>query len=111
MTKEEILEKSRLENNNADLVEKEVLLKCNKYAGITAAILATIFLFVQIFVGGGINYGLYAIVVSIVMTNFWIKYISLRKTHEFLLAIGYTVVVVLLSIAHISQLIASSTIM
>ena len=55
MNKDEILERSRRENKNQDIYEKEVIIKGNRYACIAAAILATIFFVIQIFVGGGIN--------------------------------------------------------
>ena len=60
MEKEEILEKSRKENKNRDIFEKEVLKEGGNIGGIAAGILATLFFILQIAAGGGINYGLYA---------------------------------------------------
>lgn len=65
---------------------------------------------IQIFVGGGMNYGLYAIVFSMPMAGFWVKYMKMHRKHELFLAIGYTVFVVLLSVSHIYNLINSSVI-
>lgn len=111
MNKDEILERSRRENKNQDIYEKEVIIKGNRYACIAAAVLATIFFVIQIFVGGGINYGLYAVVFSMPMAGFWMKYAKLRKKHELLVAICYTVGVLLFSAAHIYQLISASQIL
>lgn len=110
MNKEEILEKSRKENKNQDVYEKEVIIQGNRYACLTAAILATIFFVIQFFTGGDMDYGLYAIVFSMPMAGFWMKYAKLRKKHELFVAICYTVAVVLFSALHIYGLIASSAI-
>lgn len=62
MNKEEILERSRKENKNQDIYEKEVIIQGNRYAYIAAGVLATIFFVIQIFTGGDMNYRLYAVV-------------------------------------------------
>ena len=99
------------EIKNQDIFEKEVVVLGNSYACICAGVLATIFFVTQIFVGGGMNYGLYAIVFSMPMAGFWMKYAKLRKKHELLVAICYTVGVLLFSAAHIYQLISASQIL
>lgn len=111
MNKEEILEKSREENKNKDVYEQEVLKQASTIAVIVMVVLATIFFAVQIFVGGGTNWGIWALVLSASMAAFWVKYMKLRRKHELLLAIAYTVVVAVFSGAHIYNLIASSTIL
>ena len=110
MEREKILELSRKENKNQDIFEKEVVVLGNSYACICSGILATIFFVIQIFVGGDMNYGLYAIVFSMPMAGFWVKYMKMHRKHELFLAIGYTVFVVLLSVSHIYNLINSSVI-
>ena len=79
MNREEILEKSRKENRNQDVYEKEVIIQGNRYACIAAAVLATVFFVIQIFTGGGMDYGIYAVVFAMPMAGFWLKYIKLRK--------------------------------
>ena len=111
MNREEILEKSRKENKNQDIYEQDVISQGNKYACIAAGTLATIFFIVQIFTGGGMNYGLYAVVFAMPMAGFWMKYAKLHKKHELLVAICYTAVVILFSIVHIYQLVTASQIM
>lgn len=104
MEKEEILEKSRKENKNRDIFEKEVLKEGGKIGGIAAGILATLFFILQIAAGGGINYGLYAVVFSIPSAAFTVKAVRMRRRHEIAMSVFYTVFVLALSAAHIFNL-------
>ncbi len=61
--------------------------------------------------GGGLNFGMWALVFSADMTNHWVKYIKLRLKGELLAALLYTLIVAVMSGYHIYNLIASSTIM
>ena len=111
MNKEEILEKSRAENRNKDIYEQEVLKQAGTSAVIVMMVLATIFFAAQIFVGGGMNWGIWALVFSANMTTFWVKYIKLRRKHELVMAIAYMILVFAFSGCHIYSLIASSAIL
>ena len=111
MNKEEILEKSRAENKNKDIYEQEILKQANSSAVIVMMVLATVFFAVQIFVGGGTNWGIWALVFSANMTTLWVKYIKLRRKHELVMAIAYTILVAAFSGSHIYNLIVSSTIL
>lgn len=107
MDKEEILSKSRAENKNKDMYEQEA----SKLAGsITVAVMlvfAGVFFIAQIVTGGGLNFGLWALVFSADMTNHWVKYIKLRLRGELLAALCYTLLVSVMSGYHIYSLIAS----
>lgn len=105
MEKEEILEKSRKENRNKDMYEQEILKQGNAVANFVMIVLATVLFAVQIFCGGGINYGIYAIVFSGSMAVFWVKWLKLRQRHEFVMAFFYTIIVLAFSAAHIYHLI------
>ncbi len=111
MKKDEILARSRAENKNRDIYEQEVLKQGWEIAFAVMAILAAVFSAVQIFLGGGTNCGLWAIVFSGMMATFWVKWLKLRRRHEFVLALIYTAVVVTLSVLHIYNLISASTIL
>ena len=111
MNKDEILERSRKENKNQDVYEKEVIIQGNRYACMVSAVLATLFFVIQIFTGGGINYGLYADVFAMPMAGFWVKYVKLHKKHELFVALCYTVGVLVFSAAHIYGLLNASTIL
>lgn len=109
--REEILAKSRNENKDKDLYEKEVQVKAGNIGACTAAILATFFFVVQILVGGGMNYGLYAIVFSVPATGYIVKSLNMKHKRDIVFAIIWTVAALMFSVVHIYGLIASSTIL
>ena len=111
MNKEEILAKSRAENGNKDIYEQEVLKQASTSDVIVMMVLATIFFAAQIFVGGGTNWGIWALVFSANMTTFWVKYIKLRRKHKLVMAIISTITVAAFSGSHIYSLVVSSTIL
>ena len=108
MNKEEILEKSRKENKNRDIYEQEITKQGNTIVCSAMAILATIFFIIQIFTGGGINYGLYAIVFCQPALLYWIKWKRLRQPKQLTFALLNTAFVLLLSISHIYNLITAN---
>ena len=79
MEKDQILEKSRKENKNQDIYEKEILKEGRNIGAATAGILATVFFVIQILTGGGIHYGLYAVVFSIPAAAFTVKAFRMKK--------------------------------
>ena len=111
MNKDEILAKSRAENKNKDVYEQEVLKQASRSAVVVQMALATVFFVTQIFAGGGINWGLWALVFSVNMTTCWAKYIKLHRKNELAKAIIYTILVAVMSGYHIYHLIASSVIL
>ena len=111
MNKDEILEKSRKENKNQDLYEKEISQKAGNIAAIVAAVIGTIFYVIQILVGGGSNYGLYAIVFSIPATGYMVKTIQMKTKRDLVISILYILVVLFFSFIHVNNLIISSTIL
>lgn len=108
MNKEEILQRSREEHQNKDIYEQEIIKQGNAYVSCIRMVLATAFFIIQIFTGGGINYGLYAIVFCHSMILSWMKWIKLRQRQHLLLAVLYTVGVLLLSAGHIYNLITAN---
>ena len=111
MNKEEILEKSRKENNGQDIYEQQVIQKGGSIGTIVAMILATVFFVTQIVLGEGQNYGLYAIIGSILATGFIVKAVYLKRKHEIAVAAIYTLLTIACTVAHIMQLIQTSTIL
>ena len=111
MNKDEILAKSRAENKNKDVYEQEVLKQASQSAVVVQMALATIFFVMQIFAGGGTNWGLWAIVLSANMTIYWVKYIKCHRMFDLVMAIIYTILVSAMSGCHIYDLIVSSTIL
>ena len=111
MNKEEILEKSRAENKKKDIYELEVQKQAGRYATVVMASLGFLFFVVQMFVGGGANFGIYALILSGTATTFWVKYGKLRRKYELAMAISYTLLVLAMSAWHIYKLIESSAIL
>ena len=111
MDKEEVLARSRAENGNQDVYAQEVLKKASRCALSVQVILASVFFITQILAGGGINYGLWAMVISSSATISWIKYKYLRSKLELASAIINTIALLLLTVIQIYDLIASSTIL
>jgi ABC-type multidrug transport system permease subunit len=111
LNKNDILEKSRRENKNLDLYEKEVSQKAGNISAVVAAILATIFYVIQILVGLGENYGLYAVVASVPATGYLIKAIQMKQRKDIIAAIIFIIVALSFSVFHINQLITTSTIL
>ena len=110
MNKNEILAKSRAENKNKDIYEQEVLKQASRSAVVVQMALATLFFVIQIFTGGGVNWGLWALVFSANMTNNWVKYIKLHRKYELVIAIAYTILVSIMSGYYIYSMIVSSQI-
>lgn len=110
MNKDEILAKSRVENKNKDVYEQEVLKQASRSAVVVQMAMATLFFVTQIFTGGGVNWGLWALVFSASMTINWVKYIKLHRKYELLIAIAYTILVSVMSGYYIYNLIVSSSI-
>ena len=110
MNKYEILAKRRAEHKNRDVYEQEVLKQASRSAVVVQMALATLFFVTQIFTGGGVNWGLWALVFSASMTINWVKYIKLHRKLELLIAIAYTILVSIMSGYYIYNLIVSSPI-
>lgn len=109
MNKVEILAKGRAENKNKDVYEQEVLKQVSKIVVLVQMILAAICFATQILVGKDINWGLWALVFKRNMASFWVKYIKLRRNHELMMAILYTILVSVMSGYYVYNLISFST--
>ena len=93
MDKNEILEKSRLENSGKDLADMEAINKASKYAFIVFAVVSGVFA-----IYGEIVYNLRFILnmwfISLFVSEavmFFVKYFYIRKKHELIIAIMYSV--------------------
>ena len=64
MDKKEILEKSRAENKNKDLYAEDVSKTANSAVVLVMLVIAAVFFIVQLSVGGGLNFGIWALVFS-----------------------------------------------
>ena len=111
MDKKEILEKSRAENKNQDVYEKEVMKQAESYSTRVMAFFAILFFVLQIIAGKGLNFGIFAIMFSASMTNSWVKYRKFHRELDLTAAILSTIVVLILSGFQIYNLFTSSGIL
>lgn len=85
MNREEILEKSRLENQNKDIVELEVIKQASNIA-VKVGILACCFVSVaEVIATSEINYSSWVIYFSMLAATFCVKSIKFKRKHEILL--------------------------
>lgn len=105
MERDKILEKSRKEHQGQDLYEQEVAAEGRNIGMVVALLLATVFFVIQICVGGGRNYGLYAILGAVLSVQAIAKAARLRRRREMVLAAIYTGLTVACGAIHIYQLV------
>lgn len=95
VNKEEILRKSRNENQNKDIYELDVIRKAQRVAGLTAvSVTFALMLLERVVLERGTNYGYFLIIMSAGMGLWIYKAVKMRKKHEVLLAILWTVVAI-----------------
>lgn len=111
MNKENILEMSRQENKNKDLVSVSAELKASRIAGILMALLSLAFYATQIAIQGTCNWGLFAIIALYNAVIYIVKGIKTLKTPAIVFGVIWGLLTIGLSIAHISNLISTSTIL
>lgn len=101
MNTEEILEKSRSENRNGELFEQEVTQKGGYKAAYVATFVALILQTVDVVLGKGPNYALFAVASSVFATIFITKAQILKRRHEILVAIVYVCATIFFAAAQI----------
>jgi Ca2+-dependent lipid-binding protein len=104
MTKEEILEKSRMENSNKDVFDLEV-----QKTAATAAYFSSLGLCAFVSILSWIftkRVGLqcWVIFFGMLSVTFSVKFIKMKKLHELFVALAYLAIFILLTIAYILQL-------
>ncbi|WP_271554281.1 DUF6442 family protein [Enterococcus mundtii] len=105
MNKEDILSKSRKENNNKDLFKLDVEKKSGQVSSTVLVILATILFISQSMIGGGFNFALYAVIVSYGAVDFFVKYWYIKKVRYIILSGVYFSGTIILIIFHLKQFI------
>lgn len=105
MDKNEILNKSREENANADLYGNEVREFGFLVGSLVALIVTMIIFFVEWSVKGVKNYGLYAILASAFAAKSIVQAVKLREKTYIVAAIVYTVITIATFIAYVLYLV------
>lgn len=104
MNKEEILEKSRMENKNRDIAELEVINQAS-YIAVRAGILVCCGISVsEVLVTGGINYACWLIYFSMLATIFAVKSVKLKRRHEIMLTGLFLTCTLVMLVCYIRQL-------
>lgn len=96
MNKEEILEKSRKEHQNQDIVVKEAEVKAGNIGAIAGVILCGVLYMIQLFAGGGCNWGLWAIVTCVHGASCLAKGKALQSTTQIVRGICYILATLIL---------------
>lgn len=104
MNKEEILERSRKENKNKDIIELDAIRGGCRVAYLVGPIACIVLCFMQMAIKHTINWGCWAINFSILDTVFLVKYVKLRKKHELIMTIFYFVLCIFFLIGFIMAL-------
>lgn len=92
MDKDDILAKSRAENNGSDEYERQILEKAGKLAAQVGMVACCIIAMTSVLVTERVNSACWVIYFSIYATLFWTKYRHLKKCHELTLAVISTAV-------------------
>ena len=110
MNREEILARSRQENQNQDLVDKEVENKGIATAGIVMTIMCLVFYVAEFLLHGTKNYGFFSIAAIYNAILFTMKGIKLNDKGKLATGILWSVLAVGLAVEYFYQLITTSTI-
>lgn len=106
MTKEEILEKSRIDNKNLDAYDLEIQRKASVVAfGIGIIFIGIIFPLLILF-KKEYHYELFIIFNAMEAGLFGYKYIKMRKKHELIAASLYTIALLMFTVAFIMSFFA-----
>lgn len=104
MTKEEILEKSRNENQNKDVYDLEVQNKAIRTAYFSAPVLCVIVSLLQFIFTKTVSAGFWTILFGMFTVTFFIKFLHMHKKHELIVCLCYLIIFILLFITYIFQL-------
>lgn len=92
MNKDDILARSRAENQGTDEYERVVLEKAGKLSAQVGLLACCAIAIISVLVTERVNYACWVIYFSIHASLFWSKYRHLRRRHELMLAIISTLV-------------------
>ncbi|OTO72545.1 MULTISPECIES: DUF6442 family protein [unclassified Enterococcus] len=107
MNKEEILAKSREENRKNDPYWEEIQKKSSSFGGVVVVLLSTVLFVIQLVMGKGFNFGLYAVSFAYGATDFLVRYAYFRRRRELIFGVIYLLVMIVLIILHLNQLLSN----
>ena len=89
MDKDEILERSRKENKDMDLVELEVINKANMIANVVGMVVCAALTVIHAILQKRMDNSAWTVMFSIMATVMLVKFIRLRRRHELIVGLGY----------------------
>lgn len=106
MDKEEILQKSRNENQNKDIYELEVISKGQRVGGLIAVSVTFVLMLIErVILDRGMNYGYFLIILA-AGAGLWIyKAMKLKRKHEIALAVLWTLLAIYAAVMVVLSLI------
>lgn len=104
MNKEEILARSRNENKDADIFEKEVLKTASNASVTAAAIMAGVLFLFELILTDHVNYSLWSIIFTMSAAMFTVKAIKLKRAHEIVLAVADSLLAGIMAVQYIVTL-------
>lgn len=104
MDKNEILEKSRKENENMDEFEKFALMKAGKWAVAVGGILCVVLYTIEAVFFDVFNLDLWGIFLALSGVNLTVKYAYRKKAHELVFGVLELLAAVLLIIINFARL-------
>ena len=88
MNKEEILERSRQENRKRDEMEADIFARAGQLATAVGGIVCMAVILLEGFLAGRVNYGTWAVYLSMAGSMLLGKYRRLNKKHELIFGIA-----------------------
>ena len=110
MNREEILAKSRQENKNKDLFDKEVEGKSIAFSGIAMVIMCLVYYVAEILLQSRKNYGFFSIAAIYMAILFMMKGSKLKDKKKFYLGIVWLALAILFTVEHFYFLVTNATI-
>ena len=104
MEKQEILQKAQQENKGKDLVELDAQRKATNIAFTVGGLTIIAFLIVELIVTHVFHYGTMAGLFVMLAAAFITKYVLLKKKHELIVSICYSVIAIAFIVVWILQL-------
>ncbi|MBR1523259.1 MAG: hypothetical protein IJ641_02265 [Lachnospiraceae bacterium] len=105
MDKEEILEKSRIENQNQDEMERDVFAKAGQKACAVGGVVCAVIIIIEAFFSDQVSYGTWAVYLSMTGTMLLYKYMKLKKRHELIFGGIQLALAAIFLIMHITRII------
>ena len=105
MNKEEILKKAQIDNKGTDVADLSIQYKAayfSYFVGVFGIVVVDI---INGVVLGSVNHAANMVISLMLSVAFWVKYHKLKKKHEFVVALCYSLVTVMFLVFWILQLV------